>query len=173
MKYKKLLLIIIVSPFISLGQDVNVSNDTSIDVGGKSAIQLANESKNEEGMFYKGNGVWVVAKTGGTGLVRLKKLYERCNEQISNYANGKNLSFKEINREDRKASIAIWPKVAVTYQLFNKDGTLALNDFDVTLNKDKAKKELLELKEFLDLGLISKEEFDAKAETLKKIILGN
>ena len=47
MKYKKLLLIIIVSPFISLGQDVNVSNDTSIDVGGKSAIQLANESKNE------------------------------------------------------------------------------------------------------------------------------
>lgn len=32
-------------------------------------------------------------------------------------------------------------------------------------------KSLIELKEFLDLGIITKEEFDKKAESLKAIIL--
>ena len=39
--------------------------------------------------------------------------------------------------------------------------------------KDNAIAELLKLKELLDLELITKEEFDKKAESLKKIILDN
>ena len=32
---------------------------------------------------------------------------------------------------------------------------------------------MIELKEYLDLGIITKEEFDKKAVELKKILLGN
>ena len=39
--------------------------------------------------------------------------------------------------------------------------------------KDKATEELKKLKELFDLGLLTKEEFDKKADELKKIILGN
>jgi len=39
------------------------------------------------------------------------------------------------------------------------------------ITKDSARKELKELKELLDLGLLTQEEFDNKAVTLKKIIL--
>ena len=52
------------------------------------------------------------------------------------------------------------------FEVFNKDGSLVLN-------KDDAKKQLIELKEYLDLGIITQEEFDKKAESLKKILLGN
>ena len=39
-------------------------------------------------------------------------------------------------------------------------------------SKKQAKKELIELKEYLELGIITQEEFDKKAESLKKILLG-
>jgi len=39
--------------------------------------------------------------------------------------------------------------------------------------KNDAKKELIELKEYLDLGIITQEEFDKKAVSLKNILLGN
>ena len=42
-----------------------------------------------------------------------------------------------------------------------------------TTNKEDAIKELKNLKELLDLELITKEEFDIKSKELKKIILGN
>ena len=44
---------------------------------------------------------------------------------------------------------------------------------DYRFSKDDAKKQLLELKEFLDLGIITQDEFDKKAVSLKKILLGN
>ena len=41
------------------------------------------------------------------------------------------------------------------------------------IGKSDAKKQLLELKKYLDLGIITQEEFNTKAVSLKKILLGN
>jgi lysyl-tRNA synthetase class II len=103
----------------------------------------------------------------------MKKLYKRCTEQITIYANGQNQTFKEINKEDTKSGVGVYPKVTMTHQLFNKDGSIALNDEDNQQLKDKAKKELIELKGYLDMGIITQKEFDKKVESLKKILLGN
>jgi len=59
------------------------------------------------------------------------------------------------------------------YQLYNQDGSIYLTDEDNTSLKEDAKNQLIELKGFLDLGIITQEEFDKKAESLKKILLGN
>ena len=40
-------------------------------------------------------------------------------------------------------------------------------------NKEKAKKQLIELKELLDQGIISKKEFKKKSAPLKRVLLGN
>ena len=45
--------------------------------------------------------------------------------------------------------------------------------YDKIITRNQAIKELKELKELLDLDLISKEEFEAKSKELKEIILGN
>ena len=41
------------------------------------------------------------------------------------------------------------------------------------MTKEDAKKQLLELKDLLDLGIITQEEFDKKAVPLKKVLLGD
>lgn len=52
------------------------------------------------------------------------------------------------------------------FKVTNKDGS-------EVIFKSDAKKQLLELKEYLDLGIITQEEFDKKADYLKKILLGS
>ena len=54
-----------------------------------------------------------------------------------------------------------------------KKSELAGIGSEVIISKDDAKKQLLELKEYLDLGIITQEDFDKKAVSLKKILLGN
>ena len=44
---------------------------------------------------------------------------------------------------------------------------------DYTFGKEDAKNKLIELKEYLDLGIITQDEFDEKARPLKKILIGN
>ena len=44
---------------------------------------------------------------------------------------------------------------------------------DYNFGKQDAKNKLIELKEYLDLGIITQEEFNTKAVSLKKILLGN
>tara|TARA_Y100001954_G_scaffold234322_2_gene289565 strand:+ start:688 stop:1368 length:681 start_codon:yes stop_codon:yes gene_type:complete len=55
-----------------------------------------------------------------------------------------------------------------------QDGqNLKKHDEPKQMSKDEAKKELVSLKEYLDLGIINQEEFDNKAVAYKKILLGN
>ena len=65
----------------------------------------------------------------------------------------------------------------VVNQLVIQKGAKSFNDGNPKLDKneakDNAKKQLVELKEFLDLGIITQDEFDKKAGSLKKILLGN
>ena len=44
---------------------------------------------------------------------------------------------------------------------------------EYTINKEDAKKKLMELKEYFDMDIITQEEFNNKAIFLKKILLGN
>ena len=54
----------------------------------------------------------------------------------------------------------------ISFKLKTIDGT-------TFVSKDEAKKEILRLKEYLDLGIITQEEFDTKAVSLKKMLLGD
>ena len=67
----------------------------------------------------------------------------------------------ERNRDD---DYGVIPTVTIFFKLKNRDGS----DF---VSKKDAKKKLLKLKELMDLGLITKKEFDDKSECLKKILL--
>ena len=67
----------------------------------------------------------------------------------------------ERNRDD---DYGVIPTVTIFFKLKNRDGS----DF---VSKKDAKTKLLKLKELMDLGLITKKEFDDKSECLKKILL--
>ena len=155
---KKLILILLFIPLVNFGQD-----KTTIDLNVTDG--WANQFK-ARGMKNLGSGTYSVTQVGGSGFVSLKKLEKRARQEIVDFTNTISFNYKLINIEKYKQSVGIFPKVIITFNIKNQDGS-------IVLTKDDAKKELLELKEFLDLGIITQEEFDKKAVPLKKILLGN
>ena len=54
--------------------------------------------------------------------------------------------------------------VTINFSVTSKDGNF-------TMSKVQAREELIKLKELLDLGIISRNEFETSAKPLKKIVL--
>ena len=168
---KKLLIILMFVPLVSFGQTNNVNINAGEPVGLSYQKSIA-EANKEEGNFYLGKGKYKIVQVGSTAFISMKKLSKKCDEQIENIANPLNLKYEFVSKEERKG-LGIYPKVSNIYQLYNSDGSIYTKDEDKSMGKEAAKKELLELKEFLDMGIITQQEFDKKAESLKKILLGN
>ena len=83
----------------------------------------------------------------------------------------------EIHVDSRKSS-SVLAKTTIFFQIMDKNGRIILSESDKKklqeeklAEKSSARQELLELKELLDMGIISQEEFDVKAKTLKIIVL--
>ncbi len=160
---KKLLLLLFFIPLVSLSQ---VKNNVNI-----------NYSENGDGKFgmgivYKGDGVFIISestKRNGFSAAtdrNFKKTEERAMENLNKFLELNEYTHKLISSEKFIGEGGILGKVFLTFKVFDKDGVLVLN-------KDDAKKQLIELKEYLDLGIITQQEYDDKAASLKKILLGN
>jgi len=153
---KKLLLLLLFIPLVSIGQD----NNAKINIKSNK-----NEYTTELGLKYIGNGVYQYAVKGGsTGTTKLME--KRALKGIEVFVNNQNRNYEIITSERSKIGVFSYPYAKVTFKLLNKDGSLVLN-------KEDAKNKLIELKEYLDLGIITQEEFNTKAVSLKKILLGN
>ena len=150
---KKLLLLLLFIPLMSIGQD-----ESTID------LNFREGKINKKGILYQGNGQYSLQKNSGSKKSRRKKVYTAINE----YARILNANITIMNEEYGGSEFSSTiPYLYVTFELRNKDYGYLLID------KNEAKKELLSLKEYLDLGIITQQEFDTKAVSLKKILLGN
>ena len=172
---KKLLLLLLFIPLVSFGQDNNSTNSTNIKIESNNTfVAIANKLSEGEGIFYKGKGVYTIQQTGKTSMASYKRQVKTALKKIKSYSSGLKLNYEIINTERNHVSLGYGvARATITFKLLNRDGTIAVNELDVDRDRDRAKKELIELKEFLDLGIITQEEFDKKAKPLKKILLGN
>ena len=173
--------------------------DKSLEVEREKAIReaikisegkIANERK-AEGVFYLGNGQYKIVKIGRGALAGIKTLGKRIEKEIKVLSAKYNLKYELIDSQESKKLSGQQgvQKLELTYKLYSMDGSLALNEnlgiiklsdeqikeneIQAEENKDKAIKKLKELKELLDMDLITKDEFDKESFKLKKIILGN
>ena len=172
---KKLILLLLFIPLVCIGQDNNSTNSTTIKVETNNMfVDAANRLAEGEGIFYKGKGIYTIQQTGKTTMASYRRQVKKALEKIKSYSSGLKLNYEIINteRNDVKISTGV-ARVLITFKLLNKDGTIPVNELDVERDRDRAKKQLIELKEYLDLGIITQEEFDKKAVSLKKILLGN
>jgi len=168
--YKAILLTLLISTKVS---SQNTANQTTVvDISNsKSPIELANSAAKEQGFYSLGNGIYKVVQVGGSGFVKLTTLRKRVEEQINVFAKSNNLTFQVLNIEEQKQSIGVFPKVSVTYQMFDASGKKYLSSDDKLNLKNSIIKELKQLKELLDLGIISKEEHEKKSTVLKNTLL--
>tara|TARA_B110000046_G_scaffold73937_1_gene81811 strand:- start:140 stop:595 length:456 start_codon:yes stop_codon:yes gene_type:complete len=150
---KKVLLLLLFIPLISFGQNENTVNQ-NITIG----------AARTQGMSYLGDGVYII-KRKSAGFTSKKGLERKIREQIKQMTDSRQLNY-EITNIDKYSDGSLDPNVEISFKLSKKDGT-------PFINKNEAKKQIIELKEFLDLGIITQEEFDTKVVGLKKILLGN
>ena len=130
------------------------------------------------------------ARISGCGGVVFNKLYISITDNRNNKKVGE-ITFKQGNFESKCIDDVVYQTIE---RLIELNSTFKLTDYENEIiiakstdnsksneiknsntvkSKDEAIKLLKELKELLDLELISNEEFDKKSKELKKIILGN
>ena len=183
--------------------NVNANVKKDVNVTDVAAVQKQNRELNEkygklkiedrklEGIFYLGNGQYKIVKIGRGALAGIKTLGKRIEKEIKVLSAKYNLKYELIDSQESKKLSGQQgvQKLELTYKLYSMDGSLALNEnlgiiklsdeqikeneIQTEENKDKAIKKLKELKELLDMDLITKDEFDKESFKLKKIILGN
>ena len=61
----------------------------------------------------------------------------------------------------------------MTLKLINKDGNIVITNSETKTERNDLIKQIKNLNELLELGIITKEEFDAKIAPLKKKLLEN
>lgn len=102
-----------------------------------------------------------------------KKIQIKVNEDLETFSNNKNAdSYKVINTELARNGLDWW-RADVVFNLIDDNGDVVLNKDDAKADKKDAKQELLDLKDLLDMGIITQEEFNTKAKALKKILLAD
>ena len=153
---KRLFLILLFIPFFSFGQ---VENNVEVNVNTGMTGQFA-----DRGLKSLGKGMYSILEAGRTGFVSLNKLEKRARQKIIDFTTSNNYNYEIVTIEHFKWAAGVVPKVLIRFKIINQDGS-------TVLNKDEATKRLLELKNFLDLGIITQKEFDERAIPLKKIIL--
>lgn len=158
------LIILLFISFNSFGQDINLNVDKKIEYTEKK------DTRFREGLHYQGLGTYTLKKEGYLTRVSKKSKAKTYNElesailnEIKIFTDSNEYNFKIFSVE-KLGTTTRYPSVLITFKVFNKDDSLVLN-------KDEAKKQLLELKEYLDLGIITQQEYDDKAASLKKILL--
>ena len=97
------------------------------------------------------------------GSVKIESFY------TNNKVNGLSTTFFKNGKVKSKASFDNGKLVDVKSDIELNNETKS----NSKISKEDAKNKLLELKEYLDLGIITQDEFDEKAKPLKKILLGN
>ena len=102
----------------------------------------------DRGLKNLGKGIYSITQVGSSGFVSLKKLEKRARQEIINFSTSNKYNWEIITVEHLGLEdiVDVFPKVIITFQITNQDGSAVL-------------------------GIISQEEFDERAEPLKKIIL--
>jgi hypothetical protein len=95
-----------------------------------------------------------------TAKKNARNSFEEGYEEIAKYAKSRNTEYEKL---DGKYSVGR-NTLTIRFKLFYSDGS-------TYLLKEEALAELRTLKELLDLGILTQEEFDMKANQLKRAFL--
>lgn len=156
---KKLFLLLFVTTIFQLNAQEKNTQNINLSVN-------RFEGQMSQGIYDNKDGTVTVVEVGGTGFISLKTLRRRAEKSIIKHAETKNLKYKYLTETSRKSTIGVFPKVSRIYQVLNADGS-------VLITKTTAISKIKELKELLDLGIISQEEFENSSAKYKKVLLEN
>ena len=176
---KRLLLLLLLFPFFAFSQEIPKKI-----------------KKGKAYIFPMGDGIYQSSITGKSGFIGTGKLKTKALIKGQEFAKEKNADLEVISFETIEQSFMVFPQAIMTFRLvydsktindpndpnsviITRTGNIKNNNQQTVIKKsvsseeDRQKiiSELKDLKELLDLGILSQKEFDEKASYLKKILL--
>ena len=146
----------------------------------RQGVDYHNKQKSYIGIKDLGDGLHAAHFVGKNYYEKPEDVKEKCMDMVRGEAlrlgNGGFKIMEEIHVD--RAYPYILAKSTYFFQILDKNWKTVLNETDLKklektkhAEKSSARQELLELKELLDSGIITQEEFDTKAKPLKILIL--
>jgi hypothetical protein len=143
-------------------------------------IEIHNKQKSYIGVKDLDNGLHAAHFVGNNYYEKPSSVQAKCLKMVQAEAHrlghGEYRIVNEIH-EDRSYPYVL-AKTTIFFHIMDENGEIILSESDKKklqeeklAEKSSARQELLELKELFDMGIISQEEFDTKAKTLKIIVL--
>lgn len=116
------------------------------------------------GIYPKGKGSFLYRSVMSKGILgsQVNKSFEIARRDLKDFAEKRDAIYNEIDATYNRNLNTI----RLVFELKNQDGSLYLT-------RDEAIVAIKELMELLDLGILTQEEFDKKAEVYKKTILNH
>jgi len=139
---------------------------SQVDVNIDKTISFEEEDENYTPYEYVGNGVYKYSDEINYGYEHKRFIFHlsKLIDELKRFCSRNNYSYDVVSnttKYNREKFTYDW-----TYLFRLKDAS-----GNTLLSKKEATKELIELKKLMDLGVLTKEEFDSKAKSLKAIIL--
>jgi len=120
--------------------------------------------KKEEGIRMIEPGVYVNIAIGDKKSTKLIKLEERCTQEIKIESEIFDTDYEIIDTKITKYKKRILARVEITFRLLNTEGLI------IGSTIQELKFMLTDLKELIDLGIISEEEYNKEAEPIKETL---
>jgi hypothetical protein len=115
----------------------------------------------EEGVREHDGKLYAI-ETSMNGFKTRKSIAKRLEKRVDEYVKRKGIEIEFDNESWRPPAPGTPSKLTRIYLIAN-----------AKMTKNQALNKIKELKEYLEMGIITQEEFDKKAAELKKVILGN
>lgn len=120
--------------------------------------------KKEEGIKMLESGLHINIAIGDNKSTKLNKIEERCIQEIKVQSEIFDTDYEIIEIKHTEYNKRILARVEITFRLLNTEGLI------IGSTIEELKSSLAELKELLDLGIFSEEEYNKSAEPIKETI---
>jgi len=120
--------------------------------------------KKDEGIRIIEPGLYVNISIGDKKSTSLIKLEERCTQEIKIESEVFDTDYEIIDTKITKYKKRILARVEITFRLLNTEGLI------IGSTIEELKFMLTDLKELIDLGIISEEEYNKEAEPIKETL---
>ena len=147
-----------------------ITNNATIENAFAGQMNTEDLSSMKQGVYYLGNGQMKAIRIGSGASSDFDEMESEMHQRMKNYSAQNNISYKVLTTEKTPAGIGVYPRLVITYEIFQTNGLPYVSPQEKIQSRDALIVELKKLKELLDLEILTDEEFESQARPLKNKI---
>jgi hypothetical protein len=152
----------------SISQEI--TNNATIENAFAGQMNTEDLSSMKQGVYYLGNGQMKAIRIGSGASSDFDEMESEMHQRMKDYSARYKISYRVLTTEKTPAGIGFYPRLVITYEIFQTNGLPYVSPREKTQSRDALIAELKKLKELVDLEILTDEEFQNQAKPIKEKI---